>query len=327
MLSTTVGNYPRVALEAGGASVRRAWTRLDRGQGSIEDVRAAEDLYTDEILREQAEAGVDMVTDGQVRWDDAQTYWARGIEGFEITGLIRWFDTNTYYRQPVLRSAPRWTGPIAARDVEYAMAHADRPVKAVITGPYTLAKLSVDEHFGDVQKFAFALAEVLNQEAKALAALGPAVIQFDEPAIVRPGNGGDQPIFEQAMRVLTSGISAKTALYTYFGGVGGLDAGRLFALPFDVIGLDFRMGAENWEALGAFPADKELGLGIVDARNTKPETVDEIVNSVRRASEHVSADRIHVNPSCGLEFLPRDRARAKLLRLGEATARAREVLS
>ena len=327
MLSTTVGNYPRVALEAGGASVRRAWTRLDRGQGSIEDVHAAEDQFTDEVLREQAEAGLDMVTDGQVRWDDAQTYWARGIDGFDITGLIRWFDTNTYYRQPVLRSAPRWTGPIAGRDVEYAMQRAGRPVKAVITGPYTLAKLSMDEHFGDLQKFAFALAEALNEEAKALAALGPAVIQFDEPAIVRPGNEADQPIFEQAMRVLTSGLSAKTALYTYFGGVGGLDAARLFALPFDVIGLDFWMGPENWDALSAFPADKELGLGIVDARNTKLETADEIMAAIRRAAKHVPTDRIHLNPSCGLEFLPRDRARAKLLRLGEAAARAREALN
>ncbi len=316
-----------MAYGPGGASVRRAWTQLDRGQTSIEDVRAAEDMFTEEVLREQTEAGIDVVTDGQVRWDDAQTYWARGIEGFEITGLIRWFDTNTYYRQPVLRSAPRWTGPIAARDVEYAKARTDRPVKAVITGPYTLAKLSLDEHFGDLQKFTFALAEVLNEEAKALAALGPAMIQFDEPAIVRPGNEVDQPLFEQAMRVLTSGVSAKTALYTYFGGVKGLDSERLFALPFDVIGLDFWMGSENWEALEAFPSDKELGLGIVDARNTKLETVDEIVAGVRRASAYVPAERIHVNPSCGLEFLPRDRAQSKLRRLGEATAQAREVVS
>ena len=315
-----------MALEAGGASVRRAWTRLDRDQASIDDVHAEEDAFTAEVLREQAGAGVDVVTDGQVRWDDAQTYWARGIEGFELTGLIRWFDTNTYYRQPVLKAAPKWTRPIAVRDLEYAMSQTDRPVKAVMTGPYTLARLSLDQHFGDLQAFAFALAEVLNQEAKALEALGPAVIQFDEPAIVRPGNEADQPLFEQAMRVVTSGLSTKTALYTYFGGVGGLDAARIFALPFDIVGLDFWMGPENWDALASFPDDKELGLGIVYGRNTKLESVDEIVEGVRRAAGHVSPDRIQVNPSCGLEFLPRDRARAKLLRLGEATARAREVL-
>ena len=327
LLSTTVGNYPRVALEAGRASVRRARTRLDRDQATIDDVHTEEDGFTTEVLKEQGAAGIDVVTDGQVRWDDAQTYWARGIEGFDITGLIRWFDTNTYYRQPVLKSAPKWTHPIAARDLEYAQSQTDLPVKAVITGPYTMAKLSLDEHFGDLQKAAFALAEVLNQEAKALEALGPAMIQFDEPAIVRPGNEADQPIFEQAMRVLTAGLSMKTALYTYFGGVGGLDASRIFSLPFDVVGLDFWMGPENWDALASFPTDKELGLGIVDARNTKLESVDEIVEGVKRAVGHVSADRIHVNPSCGLEFLPRDRARAKLLRLGEATARAREALS
>jgi 5-methyltetrahydropteroyltriglutamate--homocysteine methyltransferase len=327
LLSTTVGNYPRVALEPGGASVRRAWTRLDREQASIEDVQGEEDLFTIEALKEQADAGIDMVTDGQIRWADAQTYWARGIEGFEITGLIRWFDTNTYYRQPVLKSAPKWTKPIAARDLEYAESYTDRPLKAVITGPYTLAKLSIDEHFGDLRAFTLAVAEVLNQEAKALEAVGPAIIQFDEPAIVRPGNEGDQALFEEAMRVVTSGLSAKTALYTYFGGVDGLNTTTLFALPFDVIGLDFWMGPENWDALPSFPHDKELGLGIIDARNTKLESVDAILEGVKRASAHVSPDRIHVNPSCGLEFLPRDRARAKLLRLGEATTRAREVLS
>ena len=78
---------PRVALEAGGASVRRAWTRLDRDQATIGDVHTEEDGFTTEVLKEQGAAGIDVVTDGQVRWDDAQTYWARGIEGLRGEGV------------------------------------------------------------------------------------------------------------------------------------------------------------------------------------------------------------------------------------------------
>ena len=307
--------------------MRRAWTRLDRGEVTISDVHAEQDALTSEYLQEQAEAGLDVATDGQVRWDDAQTYWARGIQGFDLTGLIRWFDTNTYYRQPVLRSEPRWTESISRRDYDYAVSHSVKPVKAVITGPFTLAKLSIDEHFHDYRRFVLALAAALNQEARSLEGLGLASIQFDEPAFVRPGNETSLPLFEEVMMVLTAGLSGKTALYTYFGGLQQQDAARVFALPFDVIGLDFWMGPENWDALSVFPKDKELGLGIVDGRNTKLETVDEILDAVRRAGKHVSYDRIHVNPSCGLEFLPRDRARLKLFRLGEAVKKAREVLS
>src|SRR3990172_9324969 len=85
-------------------------------------------------------------TAGQVRWDDDQTYVARGLEGFEIGGLVRYFDTNTHYRHPTVSGPVGWRKPVLARDYEFAAAHSQKPVKALLTGPYTLAALSTDSH-------------------------------------------------------------------------------------------------------------------------------------------------------------------------------------
>ena len=167
------------------------------------------------------------------------------------------------------------------------------------------------------------LARILNLEARALVEAGASVVQFDEPAVLR--NKDDLPLFVEAMSALVDGVACETALYSYFGDVSGISNG-FFSLPFDLIGLDFVMGSSNFDLLSAFPADKKLGLGIVDARNTKMETVGDIVEQIKRAGTSVSLDHIYVSPSCGLEFLPRPTAYKKLVRMVEGVARAREVL-
>ena len=164
----------------------------------------------------------------------------------------------------------------------------------------------------------------MNREVKALGRAGAPVIQIDEPAILR--HKGDFPLFRDAMEVLVDGVTSKTALYAYFGDISGIAADFL-SLPFGIIGLDFVMARGNFDLLSGFPEDKALGLGIVDARNTKMETVDEIADQIRRATEFVSPERIQVSPSCGLDFLPRRNAYHKLVRMVEGVTKAREVLS
>ena len=276
------------------------------------------------MLEDQANAGLDLVTDGQVRWDDGQTYFASKIGGFDTKGLIRYFDTNTYYRQPVAEGKLEWRGPIGLADYRFAAANSERPVKAVVTGPYTLAKLSRWPYYGELRDAVLDLAFILNQEARALADAGAPVVQFDEPAILR--HKGDFPLFQEAMSALVEGVSAKTALYAYFGDISGV-APEFLSLPFDIIGLDFVMGTANFELITGFPESKDLGLGIIDARNTKGETVDEIVGQIKRIAGSVSLDHIQVSPNCGLEFLPRRNAYDKLVRMVEGVANAREVLS
>jgi len=319
MRTTTVGHYPKIPNRPRPARLRQAIGRLGRGEITAEELARVEDEVTVEVIGEQVEAGLDLITDGQIRWDDDQTYIARRLEGFEIGGLIRYFDTNTYYRQPKVVGPVRWRQPILVRDYEFAGRHSEKPVKALITGPYTLAALSTDAHYGDRRRLVLDLAEALHQEALALAAAGAPVIQVNESAILR--HKEDAPLLQEAVAAILEGVDMESALYTWFGDANDI-LPQLMELPVDVIGLDFVWGPGNWEALKRTVFTKGLGLGIVDARNTKMESVEEIVEQIRRVGEFVPTEKLYVNPSCGLEYLPREVAFEKLKRLVEGVRAA-----
>ena len=323
MIATVVGSYPKIPNRPRPARLRNAIARLDRGEISREELAEVQDEVTIEAINEQTEAGLDLVTDGQVRWDDDQTHIAQRLEGFEIGGLVRYFDTNTYYRQPIVKGPVRWTSPILVRDYEFAAAHSPKPVKALLTGPYTLAALSTDNHYGDRSRLVLDLAEALRQEALALAAAGAPFIQVTEPAIVHAKQ--DAPLLREALAKMLDGVKAETALYTWFGDAAGI-LPALADTPADVIGLDFVWGPANWDELRRASFSKGLGFGIVDARNTRMETADEIAEQVRRVCEVVPAERLHVNPSCGLEYLPRETAFEKLKTLAEGVRRVQGVV-
>jgi 5-methyltetrahydropteroyltriglutamate--homocysteine methyltransferase len=323
MLTTVVGNYPKIPNRPRPARLRNAINRFDRGEISADELRAVEDDVTREVIDEQVEAGLDLITDGQIRWEDEQTYVARLLRGVSINGLIRFFDSNTYFREPVVEGPLAWTGPITVADFRFATEYSPRPVKAVLPGPYTLARLSRDEHYRSLEKCVMAYAEALNQEALALQEAGAAFIQLNEPAIVK--HKTDLPLFLRAIERTLEGVTAERALYVYFGDVDGLYP-QVLNLPIDVLGLDFVAGARNPEVLKTAPFTKTLGLGLIDARNTKMESVEQVVEGLRRVQEIVSLDRVRLSPSCGLEFLPREVAQAKLARMVEGARRAQEVL-
>ncbi len=323
MIATVIGSYPKIPNRPRPARLRNAINRLDRGEIDEAELRRVEDEVTVEVLEEQAEAGLDLLTDGQIRWEDEQTYLARKLSGVSINGLTRWFDTNMYYRQPVIEGPVAWREPITVRDYTFAVEHSAKPVKPVLTGPYTLARLSVDQHYGAVDALAGALAEALNQEAKALQEAGATLIQFNEPAILQHKEDFSQ--FATVCRRLVDGLTVETALYLYFGDVEGIYP-QLLDLPFDLIGLDFVMGAKNEALLKSAPFTKKLGLGIVDARNSKLESADEIAERIRTLAAGVAPDQVHISPSAGLEFLPREVAQEKLRRLAAGVRQAEAVL-
>ena len=322
MRTTAIGSYPKIPNRPRPARLRQAIARRDRGEITPGQLARVEDEVTIEVIAEQVEAGLDLVTDGQIRWDDDQTYIAQRLEGFEITGLIRYFDTNTYYRQPNVTGPVRWTKPILVRDYEFAAGQSTKPVKALITGPYTLAALSTDSHYGDRRRLVLDLAEALHEEAKALAAAGAPVIQVNEPAILR--HKEDAPLLQEAITRMLDGIGVETAVYTWFGDAEGI-LPQLLELPVDLIGLDFVWGPANWDALRRTPFSKRLGFGIIDARNTKMESVEQIAERIKEVSDLVPPDRLDVNPSCGLEYLPREVAFEKLKRMVEGVRRADAV--
>jgi 5-methyltetrahydropteroyltriglutamate--homocysteine methyltransferase len=324
VLTTVVGNYPKIPNRPRAPKLRSAITRFDRSEIGPDELRRVEDEVTVEVIQEQAEAGVDIITDGQIRWEDDQTYFARHMDGFSINGLIRYFDTNTYYRQPVVEGSVRWRESAVAQDYEFAATQSPVPVKALVTGPYTLAALSANRHYGSLRELALALAAELRNEVLALERAGAPIIQVNEPAILQQKD--DFPVFRQALEAMMNGVRTEAHLYTWFGDIDGLYP-QILELPFATIGLDFVKGTANWDVIARAAFTKKLGLGIIDARNTRLESVEEIVGAVRQASAIVPPDMIYVNPSCGLEYLPREVAQAKLGRMVEGVRKAQEVLA
>jgi 5-methyltetrahydropteroyltriglutamate--homocysteine methyltransferase len=319
--TTVVGNYPKIPDPPSPGRWRTSVEKHQRGEMTPEELRRVEDEVTAEVLAEMEQAGIDVLTDGQIRWEDGQTYFARGLGGFSTNGLQRYFDTNIYYRQPVAVDEATWRSPISLADYQFAAGHASRPVKPVVTGPFTLAVLSRDEFYGNLDQFVMALAAALNQELKALAAAGAPLIQVDEPGLLTRRE--QFSLFRRAMGILWDGVDATRALYTYFGHVEGLYP-AILDLPVDIIGLDFVAGARNWDILGRAKFSKQLGLGIIDARNSKMETSEMVADGCRRAAEIVAPTDLHVGPSAGLEFLPRRIAKRKLEVLAAGVRRFRE---
>ena len=307
--TTVVGSYPKIPDPPAPGRWRSSVEKVQRGELTREDLHKVEDDVTAEVLHEQADAGVDLVTDGQIRWEDGFTYFARGLNGFTINGLQRYFDTNVYYRQPVATAEVSWRAPITVADYQFAASHSTRPVKPVVTGPFTLAVLSKDEFYGNLDQFVMALAASLNKELRALVAAGATVIQVDEPGLLTRRE--QFPLFRRASEALWDGITATRALYTYFGHLDGLYP-AILDLPVDVIGVDFVAGPRNWEILRRARFTKALGAGVLDARNTRLESPDEIAARSRKAAEIAPAATLQVGPSAGLEFLPRRVARKKL---------------
>lgn len=336
MFSTLVGAYPRTPLPGQPFALRAAHARLERGEIDQAAFRAAQDALVRELLAEQVDAGLELLTDGQVRWDDPQTAIAGGLQGFEITGLLRYFDTNTYYRQPRALQAPRWTAPITLEDWRFARDAAAElaqqrgvdalPVKQCVVGPYTLARLSDPGEVGR-EALTLALAEALNQELVALHAAGAPVIQLDENALtlVGPDDAVERDLALEALRRVTWGLEdAHLCLAITMGHVVGFDPERLFGLPFRSYLFDLVAGPANWDLIARAPGACGIVCGVADARNTRPDDPAFMVRAAYYAASTGGRglDRVALAPSTSLEYLPRDRARAKIRALGEAARMA-----
>ncbi len=315
MITTVVGNYPKVA-EAGYSTkligTMTKWQRKELSGAQLEETCRE---ITTAVLREQEQAGLDLLTDGQIRWEDLVTPIARALNGFEINGLSRWFNNNVYYRRPILHSTPVWKSPILAEQYRFAKRATTKPVKAVLPGPYTFATVSEDRFYKKARPFALKMAEILNQEAKALAQVGAPLIQFDEPAI---GFGKtDTKLAVEALNIAARDVGTKTAVSTYFGTLDGI-VSALMRSAVDIVGVDVVSEPKALNVLKRTKITKELAVGCLDARNTKLESVAELHGIFRAVRKLAPRGGLYVNPNCGLEFLPHTQALAKVKRLVEA---------
>jgi 5-methyltetrahydropteroyltriglutamate--homocysteine methyltransferase len=336
-LSST-GSYPRIGESADFQILRRGISSLDRGERNPADVLDAEHEMTRLAIADQLHAGLEVITDGQIRWYDPISHIAGKLANVHIAGLQRYFDTNFYFRQPVVTGIPARTAPLVAADYSFArnaLGHLPTPkhlagklsIKPVLTGPYTLARFSLganassgspsSDSASSLESRALAFANALSAEIIALAEIGADLIQIDEPAILKYPQ--DWKLFEKAVAplfVAREKAAAKSrrpelALYSYFHDSAPLYE-KLIALPFDIIGLDFTYNPNLIDRVVCVGSPKTLGLGLIDGRNTKLENPSDVARQLDRLLTGIQTGRAYLGASCGLEYLPRDRALAKL---------------
>ncbi|MCJ7508714.1 MAG: methylcobamide--CoM methyltransferase [candidate division Zixibacteria bacterium] len=313
MLKTTVvGNYPKIAEDKSTPNLRSALNKFDEGKISDEELERVYQETIRRVIKEQEEAGVDLITDGQIRWDDMVTPFARNIDGFEIGGLIRFFDNNVYYRRPIIKSKLAFKNYSTVKEFTFLKRNSTKKIKAVMVGPFTLAEMSKDEYYNDINELTLDLAEILKKEAKKLEEAGAEFIQIDEPCLCFSPEKID--LVNRAVRIITDGLKVKTFLYLYFGGVEKLIPG-LFDFQVNGVGIDVVSKPENLDLILDSSFSKELILGCLDARNTRLEEEEELLRLFEKITRRVSAERLYISPSCGMEFLPHETALIKLKRM------------
>jgi 5-methyltetrahydropteroyltriglutamate--homocysteine methyltransferase len=315
--TTLVGNYPRVSDRSLPVNLRQMLHQHDRGEIKDIELERGYQATITRAVKEQEAAGIDLLTDGQIRWDDLLTPLTRQLDGAQAGGLLRWFDNNVYYRHPVIEGPLRWRGPATVADYRVAAAATTRPVKAVLPGPVTYASLSEDRFYKDFERLAQAVAGALHEEAQALAAAGAPWIQIDEPAL--GGRPSAVDLARTLLETITKGVKAKFALATYFKPIDGIYA-ALRTFPVDALQIDVVDRPDQLDLLIRNPPKGDIVLGWVDARNTRLEDRDQLTRLLEGAAEKLGADRLWASPNAGLEFLPHATALQKMARLAEAVA-------
>jgi 5-methyltetrahydropteroyltriglutamate--homocysteine methyltransferase len=286
--------------------LRRAYNQLDKGKIMPDEVAQLLDKTVADAINEQLESGCDLITDGQIRTYDPLSYIAGKIDGFEIGGLLRFFDTNFLYRQPKIIGKLAYREQIIAGDFEFARSRADSKATAVMFGPYSLLKMSVYED--EFESLLDDLCDIYSKELKNLGTKGASLVQLDEPAIIH--NPDDISMMISAYKKISNARNLpETVLAFYFGNATPL-LDHLNELPVSGFLFDFSYSPGLDDALAGF--NKDIGLGIIDGRNTKMEDTGELAKRAEYLISRTGSNKVYITSSCGLEFLPRDRAFAKL---------------
>jgi 5-methyltetrahydropteroyltriglutamate--homocysteine methyltransferase len=335
-LSST-GSYPRVSDSPESHLLERTIVSFDRGERTSADLLDAQNTVTRRVIAEQVKAGLEIVTDGLIRWNDPISHLAGKLDNITLQDSLPFFATDKLFRQPFFSGKPIRRVAMVVDEYSFArnaLGHLPTPpgkagklaVKPVLTGPYTLAKLSTSEgsstnganaHRSNLEERAHAYAEIIAQEVDALAQSGAHLIQIDEPAIL--AHPDDWPIFASAIAVLAAsrdkiknaGRKLDLALYTYFGDAAPLYP-KFATLPVDVLGFDFTSSPTLLETIASAGSSKSLALGFVDGCRSQIESSTEVAKHIDRLIPKIAGDQVFLGTSCGLEYLPADMAFAKL---------------
>ena len=284
-----------------------------------EFLEQAQDDATLLAIRDQERAGLDIVTDGEMRRESYSNRFATALEGLDIDNPAV---VPSRSGKPDL--VPRVIGPlrrrhaVEVRDVEFLRRNTDRKIKITVPGPFTMSAQAKDFHYGDPAKVAMAYAACVNEEIKDLVAAGADVIQIDEPYMQARAEQAREYGVEALDRAL-DGVSVPTAIHLCFGYAALVKnkppsyafLTELERSRFQQISIETAQPNLDLAVLRGLPS-KQIILGVIDMGSDEIETPEIVAARIERALPHVPAERIIVAPDCGMKYLPRDVAYGKL---------------
>jgi 5-methyltetrahydropteroyltriglutamate--homocysteine methyltransferase len=284
-------------------------------------------------LKDQELTGLDIVSDGELRRDNDIDYLLTRIPGVDIPHRAK-TDYYDYHDASLSRPLPepQGVGLGLATDFAFTREQTQWPIKFSFTGPFSLSRRIRNGAYADPADLVRALARWLNAEAHALVDAGANLLQIDEPFLAGYPEAVDLAI--EAVNIVTEGVSASWALHVCYGNryarplwEGHYDFlfPAVLAANIDQLVLEFaRKGPGDLRLFRQYAWDRRVGLGVIDVKTAEVETPDVVASRIRRALEFVPADRLVINPDCGLRHLPADAARAKLRAMVAGAAQVRK---
>jgi 5-methyltetrahydropteroyltriglutamate--homocysteine methyltransferase len=284
-------------------------------------------------IRAQERAGLDVITDGEIRRESYSNHFATALDGVDVERPGVAIDRSGH-PNPVPRvvGSIRRTRPVEVRDVEFLAANTDRTVKATIPGPFTMSQQAQNDWYGSDEELAIAYADACNAEIRDLFAAGADVVQLDEPYMqARPDAARRYGL--TALNRALDGIEGTTAVHICFGYAAIIHdrpAGYSF-LPelkdcaCDQVSIETAQSGLDCSVLAGLRG-KTIILGVLDLGDTRVETPELVAERARRALPYVDADRIVLAPDCGMKYLPREVADGKLRAMTAAAATLRAEL-
>jgi 5-methyltetrahydropteroyltriglutamate--homocysteine methyltransferase len=335
LLTTVVGSYPQPGWLIDRARLSdRLPPRVRAGElwrvpGPF--LEEAQDDATRLAVRDMELAGVDVITDGEMRRESYSNRFATALDGVDLDNPGVALD-RTGHENPVPRvTGPiRRTRPVEVRDVAFLRSITNRRIKITVPGPFTMTQQAQNGHYPDERSLALAYAEALNDELRDLKTAGADVVQIDEPYLqARPDAARDYAL--DAVNRALDGIRGDTVLHTCFGYahiVKDKPMGYPFLKELDEcvathLSLEAAQPNLDPEVLRAV-SGKTIVLGVVDLDTAAVESAEVVAARIRRALTVVPPERLVAAPDCGMKYLPRDRAFRKLQALvaGARLARA-----
>ena len=315
MKTTINGSYPKISSQQ--PNLRQAIHRFEKGEITQEDLNKVKQETIKRVIREQEGAGLDLIGDGLIVFEDLFSPFADAWQGIRRGGLERFFDNNTYYRHPIIEQKIVFSPSQYGQDLRFAKSVANKPLKAVLPGSFTFAKLSENRFYSSEEELLADLTTALIQEAKELADYAE-VIQFDEPSLLLFPEKIE--LVKKEFQKIKQELNKKIVLSLYF---SPLENSLSSLIDFPVDGLVLNtITDDNLRAILQFlkqnPCDKELTLGCIDARNTKIEDREELKKILAEISNLIPEENVYLSPNCSLEFLPHKVALAKIKNMVEA---------